>query len=286
MNYDTLKNIYNYYMPTVDFIKMNGLGNDFVVLDQAINKIMHPQALATVISDRTYGIGCDQMILLDSSSIADVSMYIFNRDGSRSNMCGNALRCVGKYLMAKDGKSETSIEINDKIYLVHKNNELICVNIGKPKFDWQDIPMSRNMNILKMNYSIEEFSNPSSVNVGNPHIIFFTEQNINEIDLHRLGPLIEKDSLFPEGINVSFVNIVSQGSFKIRVWERGTGETLACGSAACALGAIAQAKGIIDKSCDVLFKRGSIKINILSEGSIEMEGDASVEYNGKFVWKD
>lgn len=274
-------------MPTIDFIKMNGLGNDFVVVDQTVNRILQPQMLATVISDRTYGIGCDQMILLDHSSCADIKMSIFNRDGSESNMCGNALRCVAKYLMQNRDIASVKIEINGQVFSAKTHENLIAVNIGKPKFNWDQIPLASEMNTLEMDFAHGNGSAPSAVNVGNPHIIFFVSEKLEDVQVKSIGPKVEKDPLFVEGINVTFASAIDENTFKVRVWERGTGETLSCGSAACALAAVAHARGMIkDRVANVVFKRGVIKINLLEDDSIEMIGDASVEYNGKFVWKE
>ena len=310
-------------MATIDFIKMNGLKNDFAVVDQTINRIKYPSQLAKVISDRTYGIGCDQMILLDQSEIADLKMMIYNRDGGQANMCGNALRCVGKYLMSKHNKQDALIEINNKKYPVRKENRSIAVNIGQPIFDWDKIPLAHKMDTLFMEYeesviannksqikqykargakciNIHEstsndvmlknevcYKSPAAVNVGNPHIIFFVDNPVESIDLDKIGPKIETDSLFPEGVNVTFAQTISANTFKLRVWERGTGETFACGSAACAVAAVASARNILNQPLvTIMFKYGKLMINLLKDKSIEIIGDAEVEYNGKFLWNE
>jgi diaminopimelate epimerase len=266
---------------------MNGLGNDFVVLDQEHSNIQNLYQLARDISDRVHGIGCDQMIMLSKSNISDVRMQVYNQDGSEVHMCGNAIRCVGKHLMQEMDTKQATIEINGQLFMIKKDGEKIAVNMGKPMFDWAEIPLSRQMDVLYMDYRCGSYTNPAAVNVGNPHLVFFIESSVEDIDLVEVGQKIEKDPLFPEGVNITFAEKIGQGAFKLRVWERGVGETAACGSAACATAAIAVKRGLATHNpISILFKYGRLLINILQDGSIEMIGDATIEGKGQFVWNE
>ncbi len=270
-------------MTAIDFIKMNALGNDFVVVDTA--NVKCSSKLAIALADRAQGIGCDQVLALASSNVADIKMLIYNSDGSHADMCGNGLRCIGKYMMRENKTSSATVEINGRTFLVRKEGELIAANIGRPMFEWDKIPLAKPNDTLHMNYSCEGHSDPTIVNVGNPHMIFFITTPVVEVDLTKIGPLIEKDKMFPEGINITFAEIIDTNSFRLRVWERGAGETAACGSSACATAAAAFARGLTtSRTINLIFRAGRLSVNILQDDSLEMIGDATIEYNGKFDW--
>ena len=207
------------------FHKMHGLGNDFVVIDARVIGVPMSKARAHAIADRHMGIGCDQLILLEPSSVADVKMRIFNADGGEVEACGNATRCVA-LLLEKPARIETAAGILETVPQEHS----ATVTLNPPLFDWEFIPLAMPMDTRDMPVSWEDLERPMAVNVGNPHVVFFVG-DLDAVDLERLGPLIETDPLFPERINVNVATIVDPHSIRLRVWERGVGLTRACGRA-------------------------------------------------------
>jgi diaminopimelate epimerase len=243
-------------MPTIPFIKMHGTGNDFIMLDARVQPIHLTSEKVAALANRRTGIGFDQCVVLKASTKADVFMQIINADGSEVNACGNATRCVASLLPEAD----VTIETNAGIYDCRAaGNDIICVNMGAPKFGWQEIPLSQALDTENIQLDIEGIRNVSGVcvNMGNPHVVFFVDEHA-AIDLEEIGPLIEHHPLFPERVNVSVARVIkkhepvgesamssrsdasneSQQTFtetiKLDVWERGAGITLSCGTAACA----------------------------------------------------
>ena len=268
---------------TIDFVKMNGLGNDFVVIDDPNSMFLEDKAqrqLAIAIAGRDHGVGCDQVLILHPSILGDVKMLVYNRDGSQANMCGNGLRCVGKYLMSINKTSFINIEINRKIFLVKKAGDLISANLGKP-----ELKLDQIFDPGHIVHTFKSAAPPTIVNLSNPHIIFFISTPAAEIPLNEIGPKIENDKMFGTGINVTFAEIRSDNTFRLRVWERGAGETAACGSAASATAVAALARGLAKQSTiKILFEAGALFINLLPDGSVEMIGDATIEYTSTFAW--
>ncbi|MGE5722398.1 MAG: diaminopimelate epimerase, partial [Sphingomonadales bacterium] len=209
------------------FHKMHGLGNDFVIFDARKAPIEMDGARARAIADRKTGIGCDQLILLEPSQRADVKMRIFNADGSEVGACGNVTRCVALLL-----GGDTLIETEGGMLNGSAREGAATVDMGVPRFDWDQIPLAYAMDTSAMPVSWGSLENPAAVNVGNPHVIFFVE-DADDIDLALFGPQIERDPLFPERVNVNVAS-VEGGAIKLRVWERGAGLTRACGTGACA----------------------------------------------------
>lgn len=266
-------------MTAGEFHKMHGLGNDFVIIDCRTNSVPMTNSRARAIADRKTGIGCDQMILLENSNCADVRMRIFNADGSEVESCGNATRCVIA-LMGRDCRIETAGGIiSGKL-----DGNLIAVDMGMPRFDWQHIPLAFAMDSAAMPLAWEELETPMAVNVGNPHIIFFVP-DADMIDLAKLGPLIEVDPVFPQKVNVNIAS-VHDGRIKLHVWERGAGLTRACGTGACATGVAAIRKGLTKSPVDVTLPGGTINIAWQEGGSIIMKGPAAHVFNGTANWDD
>lgn len=210
----------------IPFRKMHGLGNDFVVIDAREAAVSMTAARAAALADRRTGIGCDQLIVLEPSDVADVRMRIFNNDGSEVEACGNASRAVGLLL----GGTQ-SIETLGGLIRSEARPDGVSVDMGAPRLRWDEIPVSYAMDTLEMPVGWEDLENPVGVNVGNPHVIFFVD-DADAVDLARLGPLIENDPLFPERINVNVASVVGPDHLKLRVWERGAGLTRACGTGA------------------------------------------------------
>jgi diaminopimelate epimerase len=261
----------------VPFIKMHGLGNDFVVIDGREAPVPAMTArLAAMLANRHTGIGCDQLIVLGPSDSADVQMRIFNHDGGEVQSCGNATRAVGLLL----GVSAT-IETLGGLLSVDPDNSGVAVDMGVPRFEWDQIPLAYAMDTHHMPVAFEVLDNPTAVNVGNPHVIFFVP-DCDAVELDRLGPEIEHDPLFPERINVNIATIESRSRIRLRVWERGVGETLACGTGACATAIGAMRRGLSDRAVTVALPGGELAIVWTDDGRMTMTGPASESFRGSF----
>ncbi|QZD93115.1 diaminopimelate epimerase [Qipengyuania xiapuensis] len=265
----------------VDFIKMHGLGNDFVVLDARAREIpaMQP-AIAAAIADRNTGIGCDQLILLEKSDAADFRMRIFNQDGSEVGACGNASRAV-----AMLHGSDAEIETAGGTLSVSPTAGGATVDMGEPRFDWDAIPLAYAMDTLSMPVGWEMLGDPGAVNVGNPHVIFFVDDT-DAVPLDRIGPEVEEDPLFPERVNVNVATIEDRSRIRLRVWERGAGLTRACGTGACATAVHAMRRKLVDSPVTVALPGGELKIEWSPGGSIRMTGPATESFRGSFEWDE
>lgn len=266
----------------VPFIKMHGLGNDFVVLDgreQPLPPIDQP--LAAALANRNTGIGFDQMVVLGPSDVADFSMRFFNNDGSPSAACGNATRAVG-LLHGRAARIETPVGI----LTTEPADFGIKVDMGAPKLDWDTIPLAFAMDTLSMPVGWPDGDSPleapSAANMGNPHVVFFVP-DCDKVDLARLGPVIEHDPLFPERVNVNVATIVSRQHIRLRVWERGTGLTLACGTGACATAVSAMRRGLTEREVVVSLPGGDLRIGWGEDGRVMMTGPATESFRGSFA---
>lgn len=261
----------------VPFVKMHGLGNDFVVLDaraQALPEVTH--AFAAALADRKTGIGCDQLILLEPSDRGDFRMRIFNADGGEVEACGNATRAVG----VLHGKPAT-IDTLGGLLTATPVDAGIAVEFDPPKFEWDRIPLAYAMDTLAMPVGWEDLESPSAVNVGNPHVVFFVP-DCDKVDVSRLGPEIEHDPLFPERINVNFATVVARDHIRLRVWERGVGETRACGTGATGTAVAAMRRGLVDRAVTVSLQGGDLRIEWREDGRIVMTGPATLSFRGEF----
>jgi len=264
------------------FIKMHGLGNDFVVIDSTKNQYTINKSSIQLISDRRFGVGCDQVIEMKHSAKEDIYMKIYNSDGTEAEACGNAARCVAGLLFASSPKKEVSIETVAGILKAEsEENGLIKVDMGKPRFFWKDIPLSSDLN--RINFEELSLTNGLAINMGNPHVVFFVK-DIGDIDINRLGPLVENSSLFPEKVNVEICQIINRKQIKVIVWERGAGKTLACGSGACAALVAAYKNNLTDPTAEIILSGGSLNItwNISSNEHVIMSGPIAVSFLGDF----
>ena len=269
------------HLMRVPFIKMHGLGNDFVVLDGRSDALPPlDTARAAAIADRHTGVGCDQLILLEPSETADFRMRIFNQDGGEVGACGNATRAVA-LLHGREARIETIAGI----LTASPGEGGATVDMGTPKFEWDAIPLEYPMDTLAMPVSWEMLDGPGAVNVGNPHAIFFVE-DADTIPLDRLGPEIENDPLFPERVNVNVATIESRSRIRLRVWERGAGLTRACGTGACATAVHAMRRKLVDSPVTVALPGGELEIEWQPGGSIRMTGPATESFRGEFEWDD
>ena len=259
--------------------KMDGLGNDFVIIDQREKNVSLSNDQIIKICDREF-IGCDQLIYIKKDSNLDAKLEFYNSDGSKSDACGNGTRCVAYLLSKENNKKEIEVltssgNLKSKIY----DNKIVETNIGVPKVKWNEIPISKeletkNLNIKILDKNNNEFIGGTAVNVGNPHIIFFIK-DIEIFDLKKIGPEIENSELFPEKCNVTLAKIVNDDHIKIKVWERGAGLTKACGTAACATAFAAKLNGIKKSKINIEFPLGILSINIDDKNIIYMKGPVS-----------
>jgi diaminopimelate epimerase len=261
----------------IPFIKMHGLGNDFVVLDARHDPLLPiTNDLARALADRRTGIGCDQLILLEPSQNADFRMRIFNHDGSEVESCGNATRAV-----ALLHGEPASIETAGGVLEVRPAEGGIAVDMGMPRFGWQEIPLAYAMDTTSLPLGWEELDNPLAVNVGNPHVVFFVD-DADAVELDRLGPQIEHDPVFPDRVNVNVAQVVDRKRILLRVWERGAGLTRACGTGACASAIAAMQRGLVEREVAVTLPGGTLTIAWDEDGRIIMTGPATESYRGTF----
>lgn len=261
------------------FRKMHGLGNDFVVIDARAEPVALSPARARSIADRREGIGCDQVILIEASTVADARMRIFNADGSEVEACGNASRAVA-LLLGGERRLETSGGV---IQLRADTASSATVDMGVPTSDWAAIPLGYAMDSAHLPVGWEDLSDPAAINVGNPHIVFFVA-DCDAVDLERLGPLIERDPLFPARINVNVATITGPASLRLRVWERGVGLTRACGTGACATAAVALSRRLVSGPVAVDLPGGQLTITRRDDGHILMSGPATEVFVGEADW--
>ncbi len=255
------------------FDKMHGLGNDFVILDARQQAVTMSEGLAKALSDRKTGIGCDQLILLEPSTVADVKMRIWNNDGGEVQSCGNASRCVVSLTGAK------SIETGGGIVQGSGEGETVEVTLPAPKFGWADIPLSYPLDTAALPMAWGPLEKPMAVNVGNPHLVFFVPDP-KAVDIVALGPSIEHDPAFPERINVNLASIGDDG-ITLRTWERGAGLTRACGTGACATAVCAIASKRATSPVKVTMRGGSLTITWEPGGEILMRGGTTHVFSGE-----
>ncbi len=259
--------------------KMNGLGNDFVIIDQRNQDFNLNKDQIVKVCDRSF-IGCDQLILIKKNKEIDAFVEFYNSDGSISGACGNGTRCVADLLSKESGKKEITL-LTASGFLKSKilESNLVETEMGIPKFNWAEIPLSKQLDTQDLKIEIVDKNNSkhiggTAVNVGNPHIIFFVD-DIEAFDLRNIGPIIENHQLFPEKCNVTLAKVISKNLIKVKVWERGAGLTKACGTAACATAVAANINNLVGKKTDIEFALGNLTISIDEKNSIHMKGPVS-----------
>ncbi len=270
-------------MSELDFIKMHGLGNDFVILDRRDGGSTLSPATRRAIADRRGGIGCDQLIVMEpaKADVADVFMRIYNPDGSEAGACGNATRCVAAILMDEKNSNHVIVETISGLLDSEKGpGGLYTVDMGPAKLDWRDIPVLEACDTLHLPLSVDGLSDPVGINVGNPHAVFFVD-DASAIDLATIGPIIENHKFFPERTNVEVVEILSPDRIRMRVWERAAGITRACGSGACAALVAAVRRGLSNRAADVVLDGGVLRIEWLADNNILMTGPVSSSFKGE-----
>lgn len=273
----------------LNFCKMQGCGNDYIYFDCFKQVIENPEKLSIKLSNRHYGIGGDGIILICPSEKADAKMSMFNSDGSEGKMCGNGIRCVGKYLFDNKIVNGDYVTIETlsgiktlKAYKTQNCVTKLCVDMGKVEFDPKKIPVNiSRKKIIKENVIIGNKSyNITCVSLGNPHCIVFCD-NLEDLNIEYEGKLFENSPLFPEGINTEFIKITDENAIEMRVWERGSGETMACGTGACAAAVAAVENGYFKKgiNINVKLKGGNLSIKY-TDKTVYMTGDAEKTFEG------
>lgn len=273
------------------FTKMHGIGNDYIYFNCLDNGISDPNGLSIALSDRHFGVGGDGIVMIMRSKVADFRMRMFNADGSEGKMCGNATRCIGKYVYEKGltDKTEITLETLGGIKLLELNvNDgkvvSVKVNMGKAVLEPEKIPVLLDGDKIVGRETVVGGNKHSitCVSMGNPHCIIFTE-NIDSLDLEKIGPKYENDPIFPERVNTEFVEIIDKNTLKMRVWERGSGETWACGTGASAVCVAAVLNGFASYDSDVTIKLrgGDLVINYKKDGTVYMTGPAAFVFEGE-----
>ena len=278
-------------MTELPFTKMHGLGNDFVVIDTRAGKpaagVAVSAAQAAAIADRRTGVGCDQFILIEDAPDADVDafMRIRNADGGEVDACGNATRCIGAVLLAESGKETVLIRTAaDLLTVTGAGYGLVTVDMGEPRFGWQDIPLIAEADTLHLDLMRGPLSDPAAASMGNPHATFFVD-DAEAVPISVLGPELEHDPVFPERANIGVAQIVAPDRMRLRVWERGAGLTSACGTGACAAVANAHRRGLSGRRMVVEVDGGELLIDWREDrpagpGRIFMTGPAETSFSG------
>lgn len=264
------------------FIKMHGLGNDFVVIDARQAPLALDEATAARIADRHTGVGCDQLLILEPARNGRAAAYlrIHNHQGFEVGACGNGTRCVADLLMAESGTSETAIETQAGLLRAERAaGGLVAVDMGQPGLDWAEIPLAREMDTLHLSLSRGPLTDPVAVSMGNPHATFFVEDP-DAVELQTLGPDLEHDPLFPERANIGVGTVTGPDRIRLRVWERGVGETLACGTGACAAAVAAHRRGLTGRRVTVALTGGPLELDWRDDGRVFMTGPVATSFNG------
>ncbi len=264
------------------FVKMNGAGNDFVVVDTAVMPFRPSPQEVRAIADRVAGIGCDQLIAVERSDRADVFMRIWNSDGGEVEACGNAARCVAWLTMQACGRGKVWIDSVGGLLEARVAGEfLVAIDMGVPRLDWDEIPLRRKMDTRELDLTVNSIlRGPGAVSMGNPHVVFFVP-GANAAAIYEIGPRIEHDPMFPKGVNVGFAQIKARDHIRLMVWERGAGLTHACGTGACAALVAANRRGLTDRAATLEMDGGELYINWReSDDHVIMTGPVEVEFTG------
>ena len=269
-------------MKYFEFIKMHGLGNDFVIIDNSENKVeIKKKETLKKISSRNFGVGCDQILIIESNDSNNAEVTIFNNDGSEAGACGNGVRCVASYLMNKKNTNKIKIKTISGNLDCWIEDKICFVNMGKPIFEWAQIPLAKKVETQII--QIDQFY-LFCLSMGNPHgVIFFDDVNdLNKVDVESVGKKIQSNNIFPESINVEFATILKDKTIRMKVWERGAGRTLACGSGACATLVAAFQQNLSLRKNDIILDGGKLRINWLESEDIIMSGEVNLVFKGEF----
>ena len=277
---------------TMKFTKMHGAGNDYIFIDCFDEKIENPAELSRMLSRRHFSIGADGIVLIKPSVIADCSMNIYNADGSEAQMCGNAIRCVAKYIF-DNKKKRDKIKIDTlsgvKVVEIHSRDGIAVggtVNMGKPVFNGRQIPTRYGMSVVKdqiLNIENKDYK-ITCIGMGNPHCIVFCD-DVDILNLDKIGPDFENHEMFPQRINTEFIEVIDENNLKMRVWERGSGETLACGTGACAAAVASVVNGVCQKNMDIKIQArgGELSVKWHEDDNVYLSGEAVEVFQGEIT---
>jgi len=266
-------------MNNLEAYKMDGLGNDFIIFDRREKSIFLTKDQIVKISDRN-NIGCDQVIFIDKDKNSNAFLKFYNSDGGEISACGNGSRCVAYLLMKENKNKEILIKTRVEILQAKLNDKnQVTINMGQPKFDWNKIPLlkkmdNKNLKIKINNISGKEIVGGFSLSIGNPHVVFFIE-DLNQFDLKEIGPKVENHNYFPEKCNVTLASIKNKNHIKVKVWERGSGLTKACGTAACATAVAGSFQKLNERCVDIEFPEGILNIDWKENNNVYMTGKVS-----------
>lgn len=261
---------------SLPFLKMHGLGNDFVIIDSRHREAIVTPELARAVGDRHRGVGFDQLAEIRSSDAADIDLDFWNADGSRAGACGNATRCVGRLMLDELGRDEVTIRTERGILIARDMGEEVAVNMGHPQLMWDEVPLSQPVDTTYLPLEGE----PVAVGMGNPHAVFFVE-HADEVDVAGWGRRVEIDPLFPQRTNVEFAEVRARDEIRMRVWERGAGITLACGSGACATVVAAAQRGLTEKKVRMEVDGGWLTLEWREDG-VWMTGPTQLVFKAEF----
>lgn len=266
----------------IPFVKMHGLGNDFVILDARPRPLdLSPETIRAV-ADRRRGVGCDQFIVIEPArnAVSDAWMSIFNPDGSESGACGNATRCVAWLLMRDKGADKVVIETRAGLLDAESRGDMmVAVDMGPARLDWREVPVAEAVDTLHMGIGVGALQDPVGVGMGNPHAVFFVD-DAEAVDLAALGPVLENHAFFPERANIEVAQVLGDGRIRMRVWERSAGITAACGSGACATLVAAARRGLTGRAAEVVLDGGTLSIEWLRDDHVLMTGPVALSFTG------
>lgn len=267
---------------TRSFVKMHGLGNDFAIFDARRQSLDLVAEQVRLLCDRRLGIGCDQLVVIEAADNADAFVRFYNADGSMSGACGNGTRCVAALLFAEKPRDTLTLATQGGMLTAWSDtNGMVRVDMGKPRFDWREIPLAQELDTAVLPIKAGKLINPTAVSMGNPHMVFFADADADaDINLEALGPELERHPLFPERANVSLARVLDRGHIRLDVWERGAGLTLACGTAACASVVAASLRGLIDRRAEVRLPGGTLSIEWGDDDHVHMTGAVAVSFMG------
>jgi diaminopimelate epimerase len=268
---------------SMTFRKMHGLGNDFAILDVRDGGAPDKAAIRAL-ADRRRGVGCDQVLTIGrpGKAGADLFMRIYNPDGSEAGACGNGTRCVARLFMDMEKKSSCVVETKAGLLACNDAGGNVRVDMGKPGLGWKDIPLAEERDTLHLGIMDGPLPDPAAVSMGNPHTVFFVE-NVETFDVATLGPQVERHVLFPERTNVEFAQVLNPEKIRVRVWERGTGITQACGSGACATIVAAARRGLSGRKAEIVLDGGSLQLEWRDDDHVLMTGPAVYVFEGRLT---
>lgn len=267
----------------VPFLKMHGLGNDFVVLDARAKPLPLPAEAIRWVGDRHRGVGFDQLITLEPAEGADVFFRFHNSDGTEAGACGNGTRCAASLILAETGRERISIRTIAGLLAAERLADgIIRVDMGPPRLGWRDVPLAREMDSLHVPMQGDGVSDAACCSMGNPHANFFVA-DLDALAIPRIGPLLEHDPLLPDRANIGFVQMLARDHMRLIVWERGAGLTLACGSGACAALVNARRRGLADARCTVSLPGGDLVIEQREDGHVLMSGPVATSFKGELT---